>query len=365
MKIPMAVEEALGHLREAFPDEPTCEAYLFGRRWPNGFVCQKCGSCDYAKLTSRAFTYQCSRCHCQTSITAGTVMHRSKLPLTVWFWAAGLIATYPKWNLVRLFQVLFDISAQSGRLLIRKFKQLIDAFNFDSRPLEGLVEVDYLEFHLRAADGSVNESVSGRVKVVVAIEIRSDQIRAAQLLDDSAKSIDAFVRCNVKAGTTLFTNGHSSYGRLIDYDVRIGKTLRRTERMLAFASNFLRKKHGLQRQDVEDALHRFGVNENEKHYCLPAFDTLIQLALDHNPTSYWDMVGRENPRKGSRTIRRKPRHRKTLTGMRQDGSGLIRTFPRSYRSPTLFAWSPSKITSPTACLTWQNRAHASISCRRF
>ena len=29
-----------------------------------------------------------------TSVTAGTIMHHSKLPLTTWFWAAYLMATH-------------------------------------------------------------------------------------------------------------------------------------------------------------------------------------------------------------------------------------------------------------------------------
>jgi hypothetical protein len=40
------------------------------------------------ELSSKAFTWECAGCGRQTSVTAGTVMHASKLPLTVWFWAA-------------------------------------------------------------------------------------------------------------------------------------------------------------------------------------------------------------------------------------------------------------------------------------
>jgi hypothetical protein len=47
-----------------------------------------------ALLKSRAHTYECLDCGRQTSITAGTAMHRSKFPLTVWFWAAHLMATH-------------------------------------------------------------------------------------------------------------------------------------------------------------------------------------------------------------------------------------------------------------------------------
>ena len=45
-------------------------------------------------LATKAWTFECAACDRQTSVTAGTVLHGSKLPLTVWFWAAYLMATH-------------------------------------------------------------------------------------------------------------------------------------------------------------------------------------------------------------------------------------------------------------------------------
>jgi predicted RNA-binding Zn-ribbon protein involved in translation (DUF1610 family) len=91
----MARARSLTQFQEAFPDEAACAAFLFERRWPGGFVCLACGSRGRAAaLKSRAHTYECLDCGRQTSITASTVMHRSKLPLTVWFWAAHLMSTH-------------------------------------------------------------------------------------------------------------------------------------------------------------------------------------------------------------------------------------------------------------------------------
>ena len=90
----MARGRSLREFQTSFPDETSCAAFLFERRWPQGFVCPACGAGRAAFLRSRAHTYECLDCGRQTSITAGTVMHRSKLPLTVWFWAAHLMATH-------------------------------------------------------------------------------------------------------------------------------------------------------------------------------------------------------------------------------------------------------------------------------
>ena len=90
----MARARSLSEFQTSFPDETSCAAFLFERRWPQGFVCPACGGGRAALLKSRAHTYECLDCGRQTSITAGTAMHRSKLPLIVWFWAAHLMATH-------------------------------------------------------------------------------------------------------------------------------------------------------------------------------------------------------------------------------------------------------------------------------
>jgi Transposase zinc-ribbon domain len=71
-----------------FATKAACAKYLCERRWPEGFVCPGCGGGRAWALKSKPFTYQCTTCGRQTSVTASTIMHASKLPLTTWFWAA-------------------------------------------------------------------------------------------------------------------------------------------------------------------------------------------------------------------------------------------------------------------------------------
>ena len=78
--------------RTRFSTEESCRAELFRLRFPNGFVCPKCGCTEYYPVRGRN-TFQCRACRHQTSVTAGTVMHRTHLPLTVWFWAIYFCAT--------------------------------------------------------------------------------------------------------------------------------------------------------------------------------------------------------------------------------------------------------------------------------
>lgn len=58
-------------------------------RWPDGFECPYCGShAEPYRFKARPGVLRCRECKRDTSLTAGTIMHRSKIPLRAWFWAA-------------------------------------------------------------------------------------------------------------------------------------------------------------------------------------------------------------------------------------------------------------------------------------
>lgn len=77
----MARGRSLAEFQNAFADEASCAAFLFKRRWPDGFVCPACGKRRANALKTRPRLFECLDCGRQTSVTAGTVMHRSRLPL--------------------------------------------------------------------------------------------------------------------------------------------------------------------------------------------------------------------------------------------------------------------------------------------
>ena len=70
-----------GEFRQRFGTEAQCRAALFSLRWGKGWACPGCGHAGYAELKGRA-VYQCNRCKRQVGLTAGTVFHWTKLPLT-------------------------------------------------------------------------------------------------------------------------------------------------------------------------------------------------------------------------------------------------------------------------------------------
>jgi hypothetical protein len=80
--------------QQIFPSEAACLKYLEQLRWPVSFICEKCGTAgEPYRIVTRPRIVKCRFCLHETSITAGTVMHRTKTPLLTWFWASYLVAT--------------------------------------------------------------------------------------------------------------------------------------------------------------------------------------------------------------------------------------------------------------------------------
>src|SRR5260221_14537507 len=99
---PMARARSLTEFQRAFPDEASCAAFLFERRWPGGFVCPVCGKGRAAALKSRAYTYECSDCGRQTSITAGRRVQPAQQQVTGWVLGAERMITASPGQLTRL-----------------------------------------------------------------------------------------------------------------------------------------------------------------------------------------------------------------------------------------------------------------------
>jgi predicted RNA-binding Zn-ribbon protein involved in translation (DUF1610 family) len=343
----MARARSLTEFQKEFPDEASCAAFLFERRWPDGFVCPVCGDGRAAALRSRAYTFECSDCGRQTSITAGTALHRTKLPLTVWFWAAHLMSTHSNGMSARQLEDQLGLTYRTAWLLTQKLRRsMVDP---DRKLLEGVVEVDQAEIPFRSGDTFFDPGKAGKILVAGAVEVidrdtdrakprrkgakyldtRSGRVRLAMIADNSALSIEAFVRANVKPGATLLTDGHASYPGLTDYrhDPRVvGKmaahiVLPWIHRVFALMKRWgLGTYHGLRRKHIDTYLNEFVFRYNRRFYRHASFETMLGLAAHHEPAGYWEVIGRANPRKGAVALRRAPRRRKTATGMRQDAS---------------------------------------------
>ena len=96
---PMSNEASFFHLTAQYPDEASAERYFIAQRWPNGVRCTWCASADVQRGTQPGRNRQlwrCGACDRQFSVTSGTVMESTQLPLRKWLFAFHLLGASKK-----------------------------------------------------------------------------------------------------------------------------------------------------------------------------------------------------------------------------------------------------------------------------
>ena len=129
---------------DKFPDDEACRQYLFDQRWPNGFVCPKCQGTKYWTVQRSGRTapvYECAACGHQASVTAGTIFHRTKVALRVWFMAIFLIAVDKGGKSAFALSRELGLPYVTAWLLHHKIQQAMTERN-SRYQLGGLLELD-------------------------------------------------------------------------------------------------------------------------------------------------------------------------------------------------------------------------------
>ena len=132
--------KTLREFQTKFASEEACQKYLAECRWPDGFVCGRCGQ-RRAYALAKQRRWQCASCRHQVSLTAGTVLHNTKTSLTLWFWAAYLMTTDKRGISALLLQRQFGMTRyETAWMMLHKFRRAM--VNIAREPLRGEVEID-------------------------------------------------------------------------------------------------------------------------------------------------------------------------------------------------------------------------------
>ncbi len=197
-----------------FLDDRACRAYLERLRWPEGFVCPHCGSTRGWRTVDERFS--CGGCDRKVSVTAGTIFHRTRTPLTTWFAACWYMTSQKNGaSALGLQQALGLGSYRTAWTMLHKLRRAM--VRPDRDRLSGDVEVD--ETYV----GGLEQGVSGRQTkkkaiVVIAVETVSPRgfgrVRLRRVPDCSGTSLIPFVCDVVEPGSVILTDGWQGYSGL-------------------------------------------------------------------------------------------------------------------------------------------------------
>ncbi len=288
-----------------FPDEAACAAWLAELRWPDGFRCPACGHGDAWALRCKPWTFECRACRRQTSVRAGTILHGSKLPLIVWFWAAYLMATHSNGiSALQLQKQLGLGSYKSAWLLTAKLRAAMVAP--ERNPLAGLVEIDETSIRHRTRDdppkGGRGRSHEAKLLIVGAVEIVANgdetapgRIRLSRIDDFSAETLHRFIADEITPGSLVKTDGWRAYNGapgMLHLPHVVGPQpahllLPWTHRVFSlFKTWALGVYHGLRAKHLQAYLDEFVFRFTRRRTRHAAFRSLLGIATQRNPITY-------------------------------------------------------------------------------
>lgn len=200
-----------------FPDDAACMAYLTQLRWPEGFICPACAVAAKPWVESRG-RLECSVCHHQTSVSAGTIFDKTRTPLTTWFEAAWHVSTAKNGMSAKTLERTIGTSYEVAWIMLQRFR--VAMVNTERKQLSGDVEVDETYVRGKRDDGKRGRGTTKSI-VVIAVEMKQPKgfgrVRMRHVPDASGDSLLPFVSDVVAPGSVIRTDGWRGYNRLSDY----------------------------------------------------------------------------------------------------------------------------------------------------
>lgn len=204
-----------------YGQEAQCTEALETLRWPQGFVCPGCGHNKAHRLPSRPRLHQCGKCRRQTSVTAGTIMHQTKLPLTTWFRAIYHL-TQSK-NGVSALELMrrLGVNYNTAWSLKHKLMQVMKEREVDIE-LCGRVEIDdaYLGGERPREKGKAGRGAPGKTPFIAAVETDDDgkpQRMVLQVVTGfTSAQVRDFAKRKLNRSADVYTDGLQCFAAVID-----------------------------------------------------------------------------------------------------------------------------------------------------
>jgi hypothetical protein len=295
-------ELTLLDFQKRFRSERDCHQALLEARWPNGFISPKCEH-DCGNFLNTRPVVQCAVCRYQTSVTAGTIFHKTRVPLTIWFWIIYLVAQDKGGASASRLSKQLDIRYETVWTILHKVREAMSKRE-EHTVLDGLLEVDQAFFG-RAATAKKpskadNQSLAlvmierfgqraGRVVMSVIGAASRDSMRT--VLEDRIKPHQRIRSDAYPANFVMRSMGHELNAKKLP-GVRATRELPWVHLAIALAKRFLLGTyHGVSKKYLQRYLDEFCYRFNRRAAGNAIFNRLLRACIIANPVSRADLCG--------------------------------------------------------------------------
>lgn len=271
-----------------FPNEKACVEYLYSVKWPKGFECPVCG-CRHGYTLKNRRQYQCARCRHQTSLTANTVMHRSHLPLTKWFWAIYLVACDKRGISALALAGKIEVCYETAWNMLRRIRAAMEMRD-EHYVLQGIVEFDDSYFGAGKKGNIPGQGGRARGNQAVFVAVSKDKLcnpaylRMQLTPNVQSVSIDSFAQNRIAYGSTVQTDGFNAYRKPLakryNHEWEVfnpdGELLKWLHHMIGNAKTFINGTyHGTSTKHLQMYLSEFCYRFNRRKLGGAIFDRLL------------------------------------------------------------------------------------------
>jgi len=203
--------------RRKFPGEVSCRIYLESSIWPSGRICPHCHCQKSWALSGRSVRsglYECANCHLQFTVTTGTPLHATKLPLQTWLLAMYFMVNSSKGVSSVFLAKYLGVSQKTAWKVGHAVRALMQSHTDSSGQLDEIVELDekYLGGKPRFKPGVTHPRGKGPKKTCIHVAVnRTGQVRAAQVSGDSYAELPPKVSKVVQPDARIMTDQLSAY----------------------------------------------------------------------------------------------------------------------------------------------------------
>ena len=246
--------------------------------WPDGPECPRCGVGEdrITKLkgkSTRPGVYKCKDCRKPFTVTIGTVMERSKVPLCKWILAAQLMASSKKGMSALQLQRMIGTNYETAWFLFHRLREC--AVEHDPGPIGGenkVVEIDETYVGGKARNARLGKPVPKKEAVLALVE-REGKVRSFHITNVNSKTLRPIIVKTASRKSYLMTDEHRVYpgiGKEFAGHGTVNHSAKEYVRGTFWHSNSAESYFALLKRGVYGSFHN--VSEAHLHRYLAEFD---------------------------------------------------------------------------------------------